>query len=197
MYYIAHRINIIDELVNLPDNMPIEFDIRDSNGDLIVTHDPFTTGPILDYYLSHVGNRFCILNVKSEGIEWKILDLLKKHGIQNYFFLDCSVPMIHKLVRHGCSSIAVRYSEYESLESVLAWAGKVRWVWVDCFTAYPLTKETETLLHDAGFLLCLVSPELQGHTTLEETKEWLYTNEIKIDAICTKVYSIPIWSRQS
>ena len=95
--YIAHRINTIPELKQVPRNYGIEFDVRDSNGELLITHDPFTIGPIFEEYIRHFRHRFMIINVKSEGIEFRIIQLLEKYNITNYFFLDCSFPMIWKL----------------------------------------------------------------------------------------------------
>ena len=55
-----------------------------------------------------------ILNIKSERIEYKVLNLLQKYNINNYFFLDSSFPMIYQLSEEGEKNIAVRYSEFES-----------------------------------------------------------------------------------
>jgi hypothetical protein len=67
----------------------------------------------------------------------------------------------------------------------------VAWVWVDCFSnGLWLSGAEERRLHDAGFKLCLVSPELQGRTSpgeLEIVKEKLRTEAVVIDAVCTKV----------
>ena len=38
-------------------------------------------------------------------------------------------------------NIAIRFSEFEGLDTILNMKGKVKWVWVDCFTKNPLTKE--------------------------------------------------------
>lgn len=42
-----------------------------------------------------------ILNVKSERIEHKILELLRKYNIKDYFFLDFTFPMIKILAENG------------------------------------------------------------------------------------------------
>ncbi len=189
MIFVAHRINKLDEIVSLPPEVGVEFDVRDNNGNIVVEHDPFIGSLLLDTYLAAIGKRFLIVNSKSEGIEWKVLELLKKHGHTNYCFLDCSFPMIYKLSQLGESRVAIRFSEYESLESVLFMKGRVKWVWVDCFTRFPLTKEIETRLHENGFSLCMVSPELQGQA--DKRNEYLkYIEEkgIQIDAICSKLH---------
>src|SRR5207244_4131538 len=98
----------------------------------------FTSGPTIEEYFPRIGKRPCIFNVKCEGIEERVRHLAKQHAIEDYFFLDCSVPAAVKLWRAGETRMAVRYSELEPLEGVLAWKGKARWVWVDCFTRFPL-----------------------------------------------------------
>ncbi|MFP3701641.1 hypothetical protein SB758_39825, partial [Burkholderia sp. SIMBA_013] len=54
------------------------------------------------------------------------------------------------------------------METALSLAGMVEWIWVDCFTRFPLDRAPAQRLKDAGFKLCLVSPELQGRTAPEE-----------------------------
>lgn len=195
---IAHRINTLEQLEALPLAVAIEFDVRDSAGLLIVEHDPFVphqTSLQLEWFLDKVGDRFLIVNIKSEGIEHRVLTLLKEHSIERFFLLDCSFPMIVKLSDAGERRIAVRYSEYESLETVFALQGKVSWVWIDCFTQFPLTKQEEQCLHSAGFNLCIVSPELQKQPEkIQVYKDILTTEMICVDAICTKYERFQEWS---
>jgi hypothetical protein len=194
MLLIAHRINTIYEIMNIPENLPIEFDIRDSNGNLIIQHDAFKDGIIFEDFLPYIKNRFNIINIKSEGIEYKILELLNKYEIRNYFLLDCSIPMIYKLSKNGEKNIAVRFSEFETIESVLKWKNIVEWVWVDCFYSYILTKELENILHKNGFKICLVSPELHGRSDdIINYKNILKEESIIIDAICTKYKNFDLW----
>jgi hypothetical protein len=194
MRLIAHRTNTIAELQALSDDCAIEFDLRDSNCEIIVTHDPFTTGPRFADFAQHLGQRFCIVNIKSEGIEWKVLDILNQNGIEDFFFLDCSIPMIHKLVQSGEHRIAVRYSEYEPLESVLRWRHKVRWVWVDSFRQFQLSSKDAQSIDQANMQLCLVSPELQGRPNdIEHYIQLIQDRGLKIDAVCTKVANFSRW----
>jgi len=65
----------------------------------------------------------------------------------------------------------------------------VNWVWVDCFTKFPLSTGDAKQLKDAGFKLCLVSPELQGRDPQIEIPQLaalLRDRNIICDAICTK-----------
>jgi hypothetical protein len=87
---------------------------------------------------------------------------MNRAAIENYFFLDQSFPFLVKYSRIGVRRCAVRVSEFESINTALTLAGKVDWVWVDCFTQFTLTHDNAKTLQEAGFKLCLVSPELQG-----------------------------------
>lgn len=195
MIPIAHRVNTLVELVQLPADQPIEFDVRDSGGILTVGHDPFVPGIPFDHFLPSLGHRFCIVNIKSEGIEPTVISRMDQNGTTNFFLLDCSVPMMYRLAAQGERRFAVRFSQMEPVEFVMLWAGKAAWVWIDCFTHLPLDKQTERLFHSVGFKLCLVSPELQGRPQdLSLMKQSLVKQGIQIDAVCTKSYNMWRWT---
>lgn len=195
MRLIAHRINTIADLYSLPEDCPIEFDLRDSGGEVIVTHDPFTNGTLFSNFAPLLKGRFCIVNIKSEGIEWRVLEMLKEHGVEDFFLLDCSIPMIHKLTQKGENRIAIRFSEYEPHESVLRWSGKVKWVWMDCFTKLMARKEDMKLFKLANLNVCLVSPELQGRPDDIDIYINILTEQgISVDAVCTKAANFSKWS---
>lgn len=195
--YYCHRINTSSELQTISNNYGVEIDLRDSNKHIIVTHDPFTSGELFEEYLKYYNKKSIILNIKSERIEYTIIDILKKNNITDYFFLDCSFPMIYQLHKQGENNIAIRLSEFESIETVLLVAHMVKWVWVDCFTSFPLTKEIYNTIKKANLKIILVSPELQSHTIdkIHEYKDIIKKNNFKIDAICTKYYNIPLWEK--
>ena len=135
-----------------------------------------------------------ILNVKSERIEHRILEIIKKCGIKRYFFLDSTFPMIKLLSDVGERNIAVRFSEFEGMDTVRAMAGKIDWVWVDTFTKLPLDSATWKEMKSLGYKLCLVSPELQGQPEkIGAYKKQLADEKIEFDAICTKIYNIEKW----
>jgi hypothetical protein len=194
MHFIAHRINKLSELVQLPHQYGAEIDLRDRGERLILQHDPFIDGEDAEPFFEAYKHGTLILNVKSERIEYRVKELLTKFGITNYFFLDSSLPMIVKLSREGENKLAIRYSEYETIETVLAFKGKVEWVWIDCFSRLPLDREIFKTIKDAGFQTCLVSPELQGRIEdIEPYKQQLKQEGIEFDAICTKLANIPKW----
>lgn len=194
MKFIAHRINSIEELKLLPPDLGVELDLRDYGERLIVQHDPFKIGEDFEEYLEYYRHGIMILNIKSERIEHKVLELIQKYNVKEYFFLDCSFPMIYLLSSQGEKNIALRYSEFEGLDTILAMKNKVNWVWVDCFSQLPINTESYSVLKDAGFQLCLVSPELQGRKEdIAKYKKYIMDQGIEFDAICTKSFNLSLW----
>lgn len=195
MEFIAHRINTIDELKKLPEKYGVELDLRDDlNGRIYIQHNPFEPGEDFENYLKEYRHETMILNIKSERIEWNILDLLEKYKIKKYFFLDSSFPMIHLLSSHGEKNIALRISEFEGMDTARNMAGRVNWIWIDCFTKIPIKKHEYDELKYLGYRLCFVSPELEGRDQdIEIYKRHLENEGMIFDAICTKGYNIGRW----
>jgi len=189
MNIIRHRRNTIKELNSTDIKHGVEVDIRSWNKTLIIHHEPFVEGELFESWLAEYRHGTLILNVKEEGLEERLIDLMKKYQISDYFFLDQSFPFLVKWSRNGENNCAVRLSEFESIETVLTLKGKVDWVWVDCFTYFPLDSISAQRLQEGGFKLCLVSPELQGRkaeTEIPQLLALLEDNNIKADAVCTK-----------
>jgi hypothetical protein len=191
MLQISHRINYLDATIaknifSVADG--IEFDLRDSNKALIVQHDACQEGQLFSEFLSFCPlTKFYIVNIKAEGIEEIAIDMLTKQGLTHFFLLDCGMPSIVRLGRKGERRMAIRFSEYESFETVIAIAPFVSWIWIDVFTRITVTKDQAIKANQLGLRLCLVSPELQGQP--EKREDYLHyclENEISLDAICTK-----------
>lgn len=180
-----HRVNTIEALSAVPPDLGVEFDLRSDGDRVIVAHDPFTNGPTIEEFFPHLGSRRCIVNVKCEGIEPAVQAIAQQCGIEDYFFLDLSVPVAVRLARSGERRFAVRYSEFEPAEAVLAWAGLASWVWVDCFSRYP-TERTPWAHIAAKFRICLVSPELQGHGDEAGDGMRRSLDGLSYHAVCTK-----------
>ena len=194
MIYISHRRNSLEELKDTPTEYGVEVDIRSNNGRLIIHHDPLTVGEDFEAWLKTYQHRTLILNVKEEGLEARLIELMKQHHINDYFFLDQSFPFLIKWSKLGERRCAVRVSEFESIETALSLAGQIDWVWVDCFNHFPLSGQDAKRLQGAGFKLCLVSPELQGRPAASEIPELahlLIEQSIQADAICTK--QVELW----
>lgn len=196
MLYISHRVNTIKELLEMSP-FGVEIDLRDdTNGRIYLEHEPFIGGEDFEEYLKCFRGSFMILNIKSERIEERVLELVKKYKIPFYFFLDSSFPMIHLLSEKGIHDIALRYSEFEGKDTLKNMAGRCGWIWVDCFSRLPLTYDNYIEFKDMGYRICIVSPELQGQSEkITEYGTYLLREKIIPDAVCTKQYNIPIWKK--
>ena len=194
MEFIAHRINTIEELKKVPEEYGVELDLRDFGERLILQHEPYIDGEDFEEYLKHYNHGTMILNIKSERIEHKVLELIQKYNIQNYFFLDSSFPMINLLTVQGERKIALRFSEFETVDNILELKTKIDWIWIDCFSKLPINRCNYKLLKDHNLKLCLVSPELQlQEEKIKEYRDYLLSEGIFLDAICCKVKNIPKW----
>ena len=180
---------MLSDLIATPTKYGIEVDIRSYGAKLVIHHDPFIEGESFEDWLAAYKHGTLILNVKEEGLEARLIELMKTRGITDYFFLDQSFPFLVKWSKAGERRCAVRVSEFENIETALTLAGKVDWVWVDCFTHFPLSQQDVQKLKNSGFNLCLVSPELQGRNAeieIPQLANLLAERGIKADAICTK-----------
>ena len=190
MHRIMHRINTKDALLKTPTEFGVEVDIRTNNNQLIMHHDPFEQGENFEEWLEVYEHGTLILNVKEEGLENRLIELMSKYNIDDYFFLDQSFPFLVKTSNDKEKRCAVRVSEFESIDTAITLANKVDWIWVDCFTHFPLTAhQVKKLQTEFKFKLCFVSPELHGRTKIEHVKEFIQGIKflgIKGDAVCTK-----------
>ncbi len=186
---IMHRRNTRQSLRETPSFYGVEVDIRSRGSELIVHHDAFAAGEPFADWLSAYSHRLLILNVKEEGLEAALLKLMKDRHIEDFFFLDQSFPFLIRTARTGERRCAVRVSEFESIETALALADLVDWVWVDCFSRFPLSGDDAMRLQKAGLRLCLVSPQLQGRDPEQEIptlRTFLRAEKIAPAAVCTK-----------
>ena len=188
MIIIKHRINTIDELKSTPVDFGVEIDLRSFKNKIVINHEPFIDSIKFEEWLRFYKHKFLILNVKEEGLEKSILEIIEKFNIQNFFFLDQSFPFLLKTVSSGEKRTAVRVSKYESIETALKLSNLASWIWLDYFGIFPLKTFEFEKLKNAKFKICLVSPELQGFSYLETKKFILEINNKSLifEAVCTK-----------
>ena len=195
MEFIAHGINTIKELKEVPKEYGVEVDLRDYGDRLVLQHDPFKDGEDFEEYLKHYHHGTIILNIKSESIEYRVLDLLKKYKVKHYFFLDCSFPMIYLLSEQGEKNIALRFSEFEGLDTIMNMKDRVNWVWVDCFSTFPLKNEAYEIIKKNKLKICIVSPELLGRENeINSYIDIVKDRGFKIDAVCSKISNYIYWN---
>ena len=189
MELIAHRRNTIPELRATPVKYGVEVDIRSQGSRLVIHHDAFVNGESFENWIEAYRHGTLILNVKEEGLEDALLGIVARRQIEKFFFLDQSFPFLMRYANRGERRCAVRVSEYESIDTALTLAGRIDWTWIDCFTRFPIDGAEARRLHQAGFRLCLVSPELQGRDAaagIPALRKLLEEFAVTADAVCTK-----------
>ena len=189
MIIIQHRVNEVEMLLKTPRHFGVEVDIRSNNAELYLAHDPFVKGQSFQSFLDFYDHSFIVLNVKEEGLEDSCIELLKAKGIQDYFFLDQSMPFLIKRGLNGLKDGACRASEYESLATVENLKPFCDWVWADSFEPGPEFAERLKKLSTLGLKICIVSPELHGvdrSGEIENLQRALYDSKVEIHAVCTK-----------
>ncbi|MDD2385288.1 MAG: hypothetical protein PHP52_00735 [Bacteroidales bacterium] len=194
MKIINHRINTIVELKNIPCENGVEIDVRDFGRNIVLAHDPFVGGELLEDFVKHYNHSTLIINSKSEGIEFKVIELLEKYDIKDFFFLDSSFAIINKFIKIGETRFAVRFSEIESIQNAINLKSKSNWVWVDCFLSNPLNKPSFDALKNANYQICFVSPDLVGRSNeIAQYIKYFKEKEIILDAICVKKENEYLW----
>ena len=193
MEIILHRINKIEDLKTVNPLFGVEIDIRTYGEDLILSHDPFKKGDKLKDYLSEYRHGTLILNIKESGIENNVLSLIREYNnVKNYFLLDVEFPYIFSAYKKNFKNIAIRFSEFESINTVMKFKGLVNWVWIDTFTKLPLNQNSINILKH--FKTCLVFPdrwERQEDITLY--KEKLQKINFRLNAVMTSRDTFNKW----
>jgi hypothetical protein len=189
MILIRHRINDLESLVDTPITMGIEIDVRSNANTLYLSHDPFLPGVSLEQFLEQYSHAFLVLNVKEDGLEDRCLELLSRHNISSYFFLDQSAPTLIRRGLRGSRDGACRYSEFETLQTVSSLSDFCDWVWLDFFHESRVDHAAISSLRALGLKICMVSPELHMMERVKEVSQLvdnLRLSGLMPDAVCTK-----------
>jgi len=185
MEIIIHRINTLKGLKEVPQEYGTEIDIRAFGSKLILNHEPFQSGELFEDYLDEYKHGTLVLNIKEDGIEGEVLHLVRLHSqIKSFFLLDVEFPYIYRASRNGERAIAIRFSEDESLETVIKYVDKVDWVWIDTNSQLPLSDSNISILN--YFKTCLVCPERWGRPNdIELYKKTIYKSNLHLSALMT------------
>ncbi len=187
MIIIKHRVNSVADLNKTSIEFGVEIDLRSKNKKIYLHHDPFKKGESFEKWIKHFKHKIIVLNVKEEGLEFKILRILKRNKIKNFFFHDQTFSTLIKNMFK--TKVSIRHSEYEELKKKDYLFKKIKWVWLDNFTEIQLTKKFYGYLKSKKVKICIVSPELVKKSRENEIKKLvknLKKNKFKLDAVCTK-----------
>ena len=194
MEIVAHRINTLEGLKTVPTHFGAEVDLRARGSELYLHHDAFREKDADSFvdYLDAYRHGLLVLNIKEAGIETEVLRLVRERGIERYFLLDVEFPYLYRASRQGERSIAVRYSEDESIETALTYKERVDWVWIDTNTRLPLDATVKAQL--TSLKTCLVCPERWGRPQdIPGYKAQLDALNFRLDAVMTSLACAPLW----
>ena len=139
-----------------------ETDIRDFNGELVISHDIANAECIsfqdfISLYKAKIkGTGTLALNVKADGLQLKAKSILDTEGVTDYFFFDMSIPDTLSYLNHELNTF-VRYSEYEGFNSLIH---RVNGVWLDGFHRDFVEESLINFILSLNKKVCIVSPEL-------------------------------------
>lgn len=138
-----------------------ETDLRDFNGDIVISHDIPNDSAILlsDFFRTYKSSRKSVklaLNIKSDGLQKKLLNELNKYQITNYFVFDMSIPDTIGYINENIIFFS-RQSEYELNPNFY---DRCNGVWLDAFEG--IWYESKLILEhlNNNKKVALVSPEL-------------------------------------
>ena len=192
MKLIIHRVNTIKKLRKIPEQYGVEIDIRCFGKKLILSHDPYKNGDNLIDFLKYYSHSLLVANIKEAGIENDVIKLLRKANIKDFFLLDVEFPYLYKSAIKGQKNIAIRFSEKENIDNVKKFINKLKYVWIDTFTKFPINKSNDKILKN--FHKCLVSPDRWNRAKdIKLYKKLIKKNKIRIDSVMTSYKYIKDW----
>lgn len=138
-----------------------EMDIRDYNGELVVAHDiaDRKSLPLVQFFQIYNGfnkNLPLALNIKADGLQLLLKEILKKYKVANYFVFDMSIPETLSYVK-GKFNFFTRQSEYELNPALYEHSSGV---WLDEFHRHWITESVLLGHKKNNKRMCIVSPDL-------------------------------------
>lgn len=192
MEIIIHQVNKIENLKNIPTKYGVEIDVRTDGSKIILNHDPLNGGDVLRDYLENYFHGTIVFNIKEAGIETSVLDLAKEFKIKSFFLLDVEMPFLFNSAKNNQKNVAVRFSEYESIELSKYFINSLDWMWIDTVSTLPINDENKKIL--SYFKTCLVCPERWGRKQdIGNYKKILKSNQIYLDAVMTSLECSGEW----
>lgn len=152
----------------------IETDLRDFNGEIVISHDvPCGNEMTLEEVLDIMNGRDLLLalNIKEDGISDRIESILDKYKCVNYFVFDMSLPELYYEVNNtnlkvftGCSDINRNTPLLEETSGV----------WLDSFQELWYERGVIDRFLKCEKKVCIVSEDLHGR---ENKRQWKMLRE--------------------
>jgi glycerophosphoryl diester phosphodiesterase len=151
----------------------LEFDVRDSLGHLVISHDPVVkTESLLFEDVVELFSKYeapIAINIKSDGLLPRLLPTLENIDKKRYFVFDMSIPETFKYLNSGLPTF-MRISEFEEHSPL---HDKSTGVWLDAFQGDWWIEESQVFQDFKA--LCVVSPELHGR---DEETGWRFLRKL-------------------
>ena len=170
-----------------------ETDIRDFNGELVISHDiPNSSIEELIYvddffklYKSIGNNLPLALNIKSDGLQEMLKNLIIKYDISNYFVFDMSIPDTIGYLNNKTPFYS-RQSEYEKTP---VFYENCSGIWLDGFEGNWFNKDILINHINKHKKIAIVSSELHKRDP-EELWSFIKSNELHTEEnilLCTDI----------
>jgi len=152
----------------------VETDVRDHNGELVLSHDMPTDGDLTPFewvvssFASAGQPGYLAINIKADGLHAPLIAMLARHGVTRAFVFDMAVPDAVGYLKARISS----FTRHSEMEPAPPFYERADGVWMDCFdTDWIAASDVKTHL-DAGKAVALVSPELHGRNPRSAWEAW-------------------------
>lgn len=147
----------------------VEIDVRDFNGQLVVSHDlPSGSSLTFETYLrlNEASNKLWAINIKCDGLAEALSLLLKKYNIKRYFCFDMSIPETIRYSTVGLSFFT-GVNDYLKPSRLNALGSGI---WLDSFDSCWYTEEQLLTLVRTYRNVCIVSEDLHGRSNIAQWK---------------------------
>jgi len=149
-----------------------ETDFRDYKGEVVISHDMadencIKASAFFEIYNSYEKKGTLALNIKADGLQQPMLQLLKKYQIEKYFMFDMSIPDTIGYLKNGMDFCS-RQSEYEPDP---AFYDDCKGIWLDAFKDIWYSEELIKNHLNKNKSITFVSPDLHKREYLDF---WLF-----------------------
>ncbi|MGX5699155.1 phosphodiesterase [Acinetobacter kookii] len=142
-------------------NFGTETDLRDHNGEIVISHDMPRNPPLLfKDFLKILGEKplTLALNIKADGLAQKLKQIMYENSNVNWFIFDMSIPDMKSYLDLDMPT----FTRLSDVEQTPIWLEHSCGVWLDSFYNDWYDLETINKLLVAGKQVCIVSPELHN-----------------------------------
>ena len=145
----------------------IETDVRDLDGQLVVSHDPPTHGALpfselIDAWVADGSGTSVALNIKSDGLAPLMAAATAGTDMSDHFVFDMSVPDQVAWLSSPGSAVPV-YTRWSDIEREPVLDPRVTGIWLDAFHDDAWWSAEQVLDRmSRGLAVAIVSPELHG-----------------------------------